>query len=162
MRVFLPIIIIFLLVLNSCNEGLAPPPPIAKSYIKGMITYKGGKPKWPPADSVKDIRVVAFKNYPPANIIAELTSGNAFYSESLPKFTDTTSYILEFAKPPVYVKYLVVAQNTGTIMDWRAIGVYTLSGDQTKPDSIYVKEGMIYKDININVDFDNLPPQPFH
>ncbi len=161
MKFFLQLYIIFAFILCSCNEGLAPPPPIAKSFINGMITYKNGQDKWPPIDSVKDIRVVAFKNYPPKNIIAEITNGDAFFTESMPKFVDTSSYSIEFTKPPIYVKYLVVAQQTGSFMEWRAIGVYTLSGDVSKPDSIYVSPGKVINNININVDFDNLPPQPF-
>jgi hypothetical protein len=161
MKFYLIIYIVFAFILSACNEGLAPPPPISKSYINGLVTYKNAKNKWPPTDSVKDIRVVAFKNYPPKNIIAELTSGDAFFTASMPKFVDTSSFSIEFTKPPLYIKYLVVAQQIGSIMEWRAIGVYTISGDVTKPDSIYVIEGKSFNNIKINVDFDNLPPQPF-
>lgn len=161
MKFLLLLYIGLVIFLNSCNEGLAPPPPIAKSYVNGMITYKGGKNKWPPLDSVKDIRVVAFKNYPPKNIIGEITSGDAYFTGSMPKFADTSSYSIEFSKPPLYIKYIAVAQQYGSFLEWRAIGVYTISGDVTKPDSIFVIEGKTFNNININVDFDNLPPQPF-
>jgi hypothetical protein len=152
---------LFLYVLTSCDKGLEPPPPVLKSYINGLITYINGKDKWPPADSVIDIRVVIFKSYPPNDILGEITKGNAYYSESLPKFTDTTSYSLEIPDTPAIFKYIVVAQQYASLLDWRVIGVWTLSGDNTKPSSIEIEPGKTYNELNIKVDFDNLPPQPF-
>lgn len=155
--------IFFLLLIFSiaCDEGLQPSPPIAKSYLSGLITYIQGKDKWPPADSVIDIRVVAFKNYPPKNILEEITKGEAFFTNSLPFFVDTSSFFLEIPKPPITLKYIVVAQQYASLLDWRVVGVWTLSGDYTKPSSIDVEPGASYPGLNINVDFENLPPQPF-
>ncbi len=147
--------------ITACNEGLQPQPPVEKSFISGLITYVNGKDKWPPPDSVIEIRVVAFKNYPPKDIIAEITNGNAYFTEALPKFVDTSSYMLEISKPPQTIKYLVVAQQYGSLFEWRSIGVWTLSGDNTKPSSITIEPGKTYTGLNITVDFDNLPPQPF-
>lgn len=155
-------IFFFLLIFSfACNEGLQPPPPVAKSYISGLVTYIKGKDKWPPQDSVVDIRVVAFKNYPPEDILGEITKGEAFFTNSLPFFVDTSSFFLEIPKPPVTLNYIVVAQQYASLFDWRVIGVWTVSGDNTKPSSINVEPGKTYSGININVDFDNLPPQPF-
>jgi hypothetical protein len=161
MKIFIIVIFVFVIALTSCDKGLEPPPPILKSSLSGMITYVNGKDKWPPADSVIDIRVVAFKSYPPDDILGEITKGNAYYTASLPMFTDTSSYEIEIPDPPLTIKYLVVAQQYGSFLDWRVIGVWTLSGDNTKPSTIDIKAGESYKDLNINVDFDNLPPQPF-
>ncbi len=155
------IFVLTLFIISSCDEGLAPPPPVKKASISGTITYISGKDKWPPKDSVLDIRVVAFKNEPPKDILGEVTSGNAFFTGSLPSFTDTSSYFLEFIEPPLTIKYLVAAQQYGSIFDWRVIGVWTLNGDNTKPSSINIEPGKNYKNINIKVDFEHLPPQPF-
>ena len=154
-------LILLIFLITSCNEGLQPPPPVEKSYITGLITYVNGKDNWPPPDSVIDIRVAAFKNYPPMDIITEITNGNAFFTETLPQFVDTSSYFLEIPEPPVTIEYLVVAQQYGTLFEWLSIGVWTLSGDNTKPSSITIEPGKIYTGLNIIVDFNHLPPQPF-
>ena len=145
----------------SCNEGLSPPILVPKSYISGKITYKDGLINWPPNDSVKAIRVVAFKNYPPKDIVNEIIQGNAFFTDTLPLYVDSSSYLIEIKTLPVELPYIVAVQNYGTIMEWRAIGVYTLTGDNTKPTKLSVAAGMIYNKIDITVDFKNLPPQPF-
>ena len=150
------------LAITSCDEGLAPPPPIIPATISGRIIYISGTKDWPPSDSVKDIRIVAFKVYPPQNIFTEITNGNAYFSESLPMFIDSTDFTLSITKPPVEIKYIVVAQQYGNLFEWRAIGVWTLSGDMSKPSSLSIKQGDKYENININVDFKNLPPQPFN
>lgn len=157
-KILLPLLIV---VLISCNEGLAPPPAISPSYIKGNLTYKGGKSKWPPSDSVKDIRVVAFRNYPPKDVVSEVTNGTAFFTDSKLKFVDSDTFSIVIAKPPLDIQYLVVAQNYGTILQWHAIGVYSISGDNTKPTTINITPGKVYN-ADINIDFDNLPPQPFN
>ena len=53
----------------SCDGGLAPPEREAgPPYITGLITYRN----WPPADSIRDLRLVLFKNFPPGDYILEL------------------------------------------------------------------------------------------
>ena len=157
------IYVLFLLsiFLLACDQGLAPPPTQPNSFLSGLIQYVNGKNKWPPKDSVIDIRAVAFKNYPPADILNAVTKGDAFYSASLPLFVDTASFSIEIPEPPLTINYLVVAQQYGSLMEWRVIGVWTLSGDNTKPSSVQVEPGKTYDGLNIFVDFDNLPPQPF-
>lgn len=142
----------------SCDGGLDPTQTQeVTGYIKGTLHFKNN---WPPADSVKDIRVVAFKNYPPVGILEEVLGGSAFYTmESLPFFLDSTGFTIEIPEPPMTVKYLVVAQQYGGLMDWRAIGVLN-SGDMTKPTEFTINKGE-KKYYDIYVDFENLPPQPF-
>jgi len=156
-------IVLVLPLLMSCQEGLEPPPPEQKSFIGGKITFIGGAENWPPEDSVFAVRVVAFKDYPPKDIITELISGNAYFTlESLPLFIDSTSFSIEIPETPVIFKYIAVAlQYTDDIMSQRAIGVYTLTGDYTLPSSVEIKTGQKINNIDIEVDFNDLPPQPF-
>jgi hypothetical protein len=78
-----------------------------------------------------------------------------FGEEGLPFPVDTTSYVMEL--DPGYYEYVVVAQQYGSL----AAGQYdTLFSDEL-PTPITVISGEILEDINIQVDFDNLPPQPF-
>ncbi len=154
--------------LASCNAGLEPNnshSPIGKTYLSGTVTYKGGKDNWKFAkDSIVAIRVVAFKNLPDSSgILNDILAGNAFFTpESLPFFVDSSSYSIEITTLPVDIRYIGVAQQYGIDLTkkQRVIGIYTLSGDNTKPSSITVEKNKINR-ADIFVDFENLPPQPF-
>ncbi|MBM2815511.1 MAG: hypothetical protein HW421_2273 [Ignavibacteria bacterium] len=155
--------LVYILNLMSCNGGLAPEPAVSekKSLITGTLKFIGGKNSWPPSDSVKDIRVVAFKNYPPGDIITEILRQNASFTiNSLPFFVDSATFTIEVLNPPVTFRYIAAAQQYDSITNWHAIGVYTKTGDKTKPDTLLIEKGKIYY-IEIFVDFKNLPPQPF-
>lgn len=146
---------------TACDHGLEPPAQSQKSYITGIITIKGGKSSWPKADSLKDFRVASFLSYPPKDIVTEVLSGNAFFTpNALPFNFDTESYSIEIPAPPRTINYIAVAWQYGGLMEWRAVGVYAPGGDRTKPGSVLVEPGKTYK-VDIEVDFNNLPPQPF-
>jgi len=149
--------------LNSCDHGLAPPSGSETniSGIKGIITYEN----WP-ADSLYDLRLVIFKSYPPDNIIEDVLYGRAIVypglgDPGLPTYIDTTGFLVELNSGTY--EYVVVAQQYGENLntDWRAVGEYdTLAGDGL-PTAITVDTGRMLEEINIHVDFNHLPPQPF-
>ena len=66
----------FLLFLLSCDHGLKPTEAGTLIYEEpgfgGTVYFKG---TWP--DTVYDLRVVAFRNYPPSDIINEVLGGKA-------------------------------------------------------------------------------------
>lgn len=155
------LLFIFGILLISCEGGLKPEPE-GKSYLKGEIIYKDGNKNWPTSDSLFDLRVVAFKNFPPSDVFQEVLSGSAYFTnDSLPYYVDKTDFILEISDSPVELKYIAIAQQYGGILEWKAIGVYTESGDNTKHSSVFIDKGET-KVIQILVDFNNLPPQPFN
>ncbi len=158
--IFLGLLFVFL---ASCQEGLEPPSPDEKSFIGGQITFVGGSENWPPEDSVFAVRVVAFKDYPPKDIMTELLSGNAYFTmESLPFYVDNANYSIEITDTPVTIEYIAVAlQFTDAITSQIAIGVYTVTGDRSQPTPVEILRGQTINDLDIEVDFDNLPPQPF-
>ena len=81
---------------------------------------------------------------------------------SMPLRVDSTSWELLITDPPVELKYIVVALQTNTnIFNQHVVGVYTISGDKNNPSWIKVEKGESFNNINIEVDFENLPPQPF-
>lgn len=154
-------IFILLALFSGCDEGLKPPQQI-KSYLKGTIYYIGGKDNWPPADSVQEIRVVAFKNYPPGDILSEIINNNAYFTlDPLPTFVDKSDFSIEIHNPPVTIKYLVCALRYGNILEWKAIGFLKSKIDTTQPEQIEVKQNEVIDSLIIYVDFKNLPPQPF-
>ena len=151
-------ILFFLFFTISCDSGLKPQPENT-SYVRGTIKYINSTDNWPPVDSLKDLRVVAFKHFPPDNIIQEVLSGQAYYTNSsLPFYVDSSSFVLEIKDSPVELKYIAVAQQFGGIIDWLVVGVYSDNNDSAK--TLYVEKGKNYQ-IQINVDFKNLPKQPF-
>lgn len=155
-------LIIISYLLMGCDGGLHPPEPIPKSYIAGTVYFINELSDWPPADSVIEIRVVAFKTYPPKDIISEIINKQAYFTiDTLPRFVDSARYYIDIPDAPTIISYIVVAQRYGTIMQWRAIGVWTITGDKTKPSELNIDWGMHFDSINIEVDFKNLPPQPF-
>ncbi len=161
----IPILIISCaVVFHSCDKGLAPAAvnlDIANG-IQGTILFEN----WPSPDSLYDLRLVAFRNFPPENIFVELLSEQAY---AYPAITDTTHipffvdrYEFEFELPPGEYGYLVVAQQYGSnlLLDWRAVGQYDVDADSL-PSPLNVDENAVTRNLVIGVDFDHLPIQPF-
>lgn len=162
--IHIPLILILILIMsNGCNHGLQPVSNESElSNITGTITYT----QWSSAGTIEDLRLIVFKNYPPENIQAEVLSGNAIVhppigEPGLPQQVDTTIYL--FNIDPGMYEYIVVAQRYGpdAFNDWLAVGQYdTLSGDDF-PTCVTIVAGKLLEEINIKVNFDSLPPQPF-
>jgi hypothetical protein len=129
--------------------------------ISGTIFYEN----WP-TDSLRDLRLVVFKYYPPDSIKNEILGGRAFVypgltKKGLPFNVDSTNYIHEL--DPGEYGYVVVAQRYGSdvLADWRAVGQYDTVPADVEPSAVTVIADSLLYDIDIYVDFDNLPPQPF-
>jgi hypothetical protein len=153
-------LIITILLINSCSEGLKVDI-IEDSYLRGTIYYKNGANNWP--DSVVAVRVGAFKTDDPSNFQLEVLTGNVYVDfNSLPLRVDSTNFELLITDPPVELKYIAVALQKNTdIFNQQIIGIYTITGDKSQPGSIMIEKGKSVNNIKIEVDFDNLPPQPF-
>jgi len=156
------------LLFSSCNEGIQPPSesPTPEGErvtgFSGTIKYKN----WPPADSLIDLRIVAFKSFPPKDILTEALTGQAIIypplgGSNLPFNVDTTHYFVP--APAGQYQYIVVAQQYGSnvLQDWRAVGQYDLDTNLAVPSAIQVPTNDTLKHVDINVDFSHLPPQPF-
>ncbi|MBR9976945.1 MAG: hypothetical protein KFH87_02550 [Bacteroidetes bacterium] len=148
-------------VATGCEDhGLAPAGNLTLPGFSGNITVRG---EWPPPDSVRDLRLAAFRNYPPKDILSEVIEGTAFFSDELPYGQDTISYTFQSEALSGIYEYIVIAQNYGTdpFTDWRAVGVYSKTGDAHAPSPLDLGTGTFIHDIDIMIDFVNLPPQPF-
>lgn len=148
-------------IIVSCDGGLKPEPE-SRSYLTGNVIFTNSIEDWVPADSLYDLRVVAFKNFPPENVILEVLGGQAYFTQdSLEYYVENVSFKLEIPDAPVELKYIAVAQQYDSVLTaWRAVGVYNTSGDNAEHSSIFIEKGET-KEISITVDFTNLPPQPF-
>jgi hypothetical protein len=146
----------------GCDEGLGPNP-LPTGSFSGLITYRN----WPPLDSLHDLRLVAFKTYPPTDVFAEVAGGNAFVyppigdTALVPFFVDSLRYTATL--PPGRYAYVAVAQQYGPSIstDWRAVGQYATDTSAVAPSPIEIVASDTLRDVNITVDFAHPPPQPF-
>jgi hypothetical protein len=143
----------------SCDHGLSPEQ-VQQPGFSGTLHFTSAIP---PKDSIVDFRVVAFRSYPPKNILLEVLQGTAVFSEQItPVGTDAT-FTIQSPTLSGSFAYIAVAQQFGPALDkdWRAVGVYTLTGDVAKPSGVDLQNGIFVPGINIEVNFYHLPPQPF-
>ncbi len=144
----------------GCDQGLEPEPP-PQYGIAGTIDFRN----WPPSDSIRDLRLVAFKKFPTGDIVTEVLQGKARFTPSLAPYGAPAipySLILAPLQPGTF-EYIVVAQQFGpnVFSDWRPVGVYYNSGDTTKPGSLFVPANQVVQGVNINVDFRSPPAPPY-
>lgn len=151
--------------LDPTNEPIIPA--TQQPLVEGTIHFTGGKTTWPPKDSALEVRVVFFQKYPPdSNLVLAISTGEAFFTDTILRFSDSSSFRLrrdEVNKAlPLEFPYVVVALRFGGnfFTDWRAIGVYSVENDQSQPLKITVDTINTVK-LQIPVDFTNPPPQPF-
>lgn len=152
----------FLCLLASCDHGLSPDlsTPASVPGIAGKLHVKS---LWPPSDSLFDLRVVAFRNNPPKSILEEFLKGTLEFSDEIPfRFNDTTYRMQRESISGVYA-YVVVAHQYGPdpFQHWRVVGVYTTTGDVRFPSPVNVLPRTVVEEVDIDIDFYNLPPQPF-
>jgi hypothetical protein len=143
---------ICILVIFSCDHGIDPKE-WADPGFGGKISFIG---KWPPPDSLVDLRLVVYKKYPPPNFFEFVK-----FSEQL-KF-NVNSYEYKIYIPPGDYEYVAIAQQYGPnlFLHWRTVGFYTITSDKKYPSIISVKENTFINNMDITVDFDHLPIQPF-
>jgi len=152
------LLILFSLFILSCDEGLAPLNKDQSASLNINIKFIND---WPKKDSVFGLRVAAFKLPPSESLLGEITSGNANISDLITDY-DINSKNIEFiySKLPLDLKYIVVAwQYESDITMQRIVGVYNNS-IKTEPAMISLDFGD-RKNIEIEVDWNDFPPQPF-
>jgi len=154
------LLLLVLLLTVSCDDHGLAPVPSEKPGFGGTITVVSA---WPPADSLVDLRVVAFEKYPPENILLEVASGRALISAPLQFNIERQSYTIPADGIAKTYKYIAVAHQYGDSLmtNWRAVGVYSAEGLPEQPYEIALDGSRFLGDVDIKVDFYNLPPQPF-
>ena len=152
------------ILLSGCDEGLSPAvPAVPMGFMAGVISYH----HWPPRDSLVDLRLVAFRVFPPTNIVSEVLLGRAVVYPPLgdtalvPFFVDSLPF--GFSLPAGDYKYVVVAQRYGPDLyaDWRPVGQYDLDTNLAVPSPVTIVVNDTTRNVDINVDFANPPPPPF-
>ncbi|RMF56496.1 MAG: hypothetical protein D6748_13350 [Calditrichaeota bacterium] len=167
---FLAFLLVTISILYYCDKGLSPIPETSGGIEEDTLTGISGTvyfKNWPPPDSLYELRIVVFKKFPPENLIVEVLTGEAIIyptaledTVTLPFYVDSVDYAIEL-EPRVY-EYVVLAHRYGPNRgaDWQAAGQYDTTPDSL-PTPVTVVEGKLLKNIDIYVDFKNLPIQPF-
>jgi hypothetical protein len=167
MKFLLPFIICLFII--GCDGGLAPPPPVELGF-SGTVHFASGY--WPPIDSLHSLWIFASQIYPlDSNKVYEGLFGNPItiflypsISQSLPLgVVDSISYSFPL-KSGTY-KYVGVIQqvnpNLTNIRAFRVVGFYKDSLDALLPGIVEVNDSYQIHGIDIDVDFQDPPPQPF-
>lgn len=166
LKKLLALSLVLIICLNGCDEGIEPGEPIIPGGFSGTVNFTG---TWP--EGIKRTHIVVFKN-PILKTEDFFLPNLSFVVDSIPFKSVYYNYnsleksfvdILQLW--PGEYKYIVVAQSkTPEISfqrkDWNVVGVYCINNDQSKPASLIIRSNQVTPNININVDFNNPPPQP--
>lgn len=158
-----PLIIFVVFLLITCDHGIGPDNESSNiTGISGTLYFMN----WPPADSIKLLKMVVFYNFPPKDILSEVLNDSAFaypaaLTESLPYGIDSVQFQMEL-KAGRY-GYIAIAQQYGddVFNDWRAAGQYDKTPADSLPTAVFVEKGILKENIDVTVDFNHLPVQPF-
>ena len=138
--------------LVSCDGGLAPieqePEPFG--VIVGSITYTG---EWPPEEEFVQFFFVPLKYKPQTFLEVLLDADNLRPSDRLRYNVDEDSFVIDELENGTYIYNVIANQFGPNLLDWRPLGVYTDN------DGVITVEGDTTY-IQIDVDFNNLPPFP--
>ena len=151
----------------SCDHGIEPLE-FESSGFSGTVSFST---PWP--DSVKRAFIVVFEE--PLLTPSDVTIQNLKYlSFEIPLGIISHHYSsLDSAYiPPApgsfpagsYAYVAIVQQSTDELSfarkDWFVSGVYYANGDTSQPGTLIIPDSTFVSDIDINVDFNNPPPQP--
>jgi hypothetical protein len=164
---FAVIILAIFNLIGGCDKGIEPlpAPPSGPTGFSGKVTFTG---TWP--ESITRTHVIVFRNS--ITSISDFSIQNlAFVVDAIPYNSNEFTYnsdknnLLSLTLTAGTYNYIVVAQSKTSALslnrsDWVVVGVYYNNNSTTIPGRMIIQQGSITPDININVDFNNPPPQP--
>jgi hypothetical protein len=156
----------------GCDKGLGPI--YEETGFEGVIHYSN----WPPLDQVWELRLLVFETVPNDSstllqlLLSSITDPGhivlypALGTPGLPKFVDATPYKVTTSGSTLQAKrynYIVLAWRYGpnSFADWRPAGVYTFNQSTFEPAPVNIRNRRLLENIDIFVDFNNLPPKPW-
>ena len=134
-----------LLIGCQIGHGLGPDPklPAGKGQIAGTVTFVND---WP--DSVAEVRVVVYAEYPPLNYYA--LSG---WSDPIPIGISTYEYRIVLDPGP-YGWIIVVWRAEDAFWSFDSLaGTYYAYGDTTRPGRVSVSAGETVRDVDVVATF---------
>ena len=162
-KILLAFHLLFILLFFYCDKGLSPEtvePPF--TGISGTVYFiNWPDPSSPPPDTVFDIRLILFPDFPPADFASEILSGRAVVfpglnETKLPFPFDSLEY--QIALLPGRYEYFAVARQFGDNLfaDWHVIGQYDTSLSDTLPTPVDIEEGQLLDSLFILANFDSI------
>lgn len=153
------------IILWSCDGGLTLPPDVQPG-IEGTISVSG---PWPLADSVKSLWIFASQIFPldSSKVVAGIIDGRI---SVFPSVSETLPYnvnLQQFNMPllPGTYYYIGVLQRHGDNLvnpdSYTVVGVLWDESNPSNPRTVTVGDFQVISGLTIQVDFHNLPPQPF-
>jgi hypothetical protein len=157
------ILILFLWLVLACDKGMSPEeeePEI--SGVSGTVYFiNWPPPNSPPPDTVFDIRLIIFPDFPPADFADEILSGRAILfpglnDEKLTLPLDSLNYQIPLI-PGTYEYFAVAHQfDSNLFNDWQVIGHYDTTPQDTLPTPLEITAGQMLRNINILANFDSI------
>jgi hypothetical protein len=160
---FIFYLILLICLILHCDKGLSPETVEAPyTGIRGTVYFVNWPPPdQPPPDTVFDVRLILFPDFPPANFADEIISGRAVLfpslnEEKLPFPFDSLNYQIPLS-PGTY-EYFAVAHQFGDDLfrDWQVIGHYDTTYQDTVPTPVRIDEGQLLEGMNITANFDSV------
>jgi len=167
--IFLMVVCFSVYFITGCDKGIEPEPGNSPQSeiigFSGKVTFSGN---WPAG--ITRTHIVVFKN--DILTVDDFSFQNlAFVVDSIPYrsqefiYNSVMNNFFSFTLAEGTYKYIVVAQSkTPSISfnraDWTIVGVYYNNGNTSKPGMMTLQKGNPTIGIDINVDFNNPPPQP--
>lgn len=161
----LPVLLSFVFLQLSCDGGLTLPPDVQPG-IEGTITVSG---QWPPVDSVESLLLFASQVFPldSSKVVAGIIDGRiSIYPSltgSLPRNFSSQQFSMPL--PPGTYLYVGLLQRHGDIIvnaeSYTVVGVLRDDVNPMNPRTVIVRDFEVISGLTIQVDFYNLPPQPF-
>lgn len=136
--------------LAACDHGLAPPEPPQVGALDVNVTYQG---PWPPADSLHDIRFVAFR-FVPQDTADFFRLTELLFSDRLQYHVASERVFIDEIESGTFPYSGIAQRFSPNILDWRPVGLYEENGGLFQ-----IAPGETTR-IDVRVDFLNLPPFP--
>jgi len=142
--------VVLALLAPGCDGGISPAGEDSVGVIQGTVTYTG---RWPPPDSVRDLRFVALR-FIPADTSDFLQLNRIEVSRSLTYGVSSDTFSIHGVKTGVFPYSGIARQVTENLFSWAPLG---LVADN---DGVIVLETGQTVLVNVSVDFANIPRFP--
>lgn len=144
------LLLLLAVALSACDHGLAPPDAPRVGALDVRVTYQG---PWPPADSLHDLRFVAFR-FVPQDTADFFRLTELLFSDRLQYHVETERVFIGEIASGVFPYSGIAQRFSPNIIDWRPVGLYEDDGGV-----FTVAPGETTR-IDVHVDFLDLPPFP--
>jgi hypothetical protein len=162
MKTALIILQILFLFVVACDHGLDPETDKEKPGIEGIVTVLE---PWPDTLGVREVYIIVFREIPvdSASAVEQFFSGGVSFAGPFQPGGQVYPFSIDM-DPGVYRFVSCVGlrgESLFSLTSWLVLGLYSSPGAPVQPLPVTVNAGERSREIDINVRFSALPPQPF-